>query len=66
MDISEICIWLWWVFQWWLWFKQFDKIAATGQLFLLYRGKTGKTPQDTIVKVSFDNIDNPFKPKQIS
>eukprot|EP01084_Bolivina_argentea_P280099 478938_1 len=42
--------------------KQFDKIAATGQLFLKYSHAHSK-PQDRIVKVSFDNK---YKPKQIS
>merc|ERR1712228_64162 len=43
--------------------KNFDKIAATGQLFLKYTGKRRRKPQDRIVKVSFDNK---YKPKQIS
>ena len=43
--------------------RQFDKIAATGQLFLKYTGKRRRKPQDRIVKVSFDNK---YKPKQIS
>merc|ERR1712228_81438 len=43
--------------------KNFDKIAATGQLFLKYTGKRRRKPQDRIVKVSFNNN---YKPKQIS
>merc|ERR1712003_146028 len=43
--------------------KNFEKIAATGQLFLKYTGKRRRKPQDRIVKVSFDNK---YKPKQIS
>ena len=45
------------------WLAQFEKIAATGQLFLKYTGKRRRRPQDRIVKVSFDNK---HKPKQIS
>eukprot|EP01084_Bolivina_argentea_P263355 445719_1 len=43
--------------------KQFEKIAATGQIFLKYSGTRRRKPQDRIVKVSFDNK---YKPKQIS
>merc|ERR1711902_256679 len=43
--------------------KNFEKIAATGQLFLKYTGKRRRKPQDRIVKVSFNNN---YKPKQIS
>eukprot|EP01084_Bolivina_argentea_P088378 159571_1 len=43
--------------------KKFDKIDATGQLFLKYTGKRRRKQQDRIVKVSFDNK---YKPKQIS
>merc|ERR1712130_455210 len=43
--------------------KNFDKIAATGQLFLKYTGKRRRKPQDRIVKVSFDNK---YRAKQIS
>merc|ERR1712130_336460 len=43
--------------------KNFDKIAATGQLFLKYTGKRRRKPQDRVVKVSFDNK---YRPKQIS
>merc|ERR1719499_1203073 len=43
--------------------RNFEKIAATGQLFLKYTGKRRRKPQDRIVKVSFDNK---YKAKQIS
>merc|ERR1719474_199963 len=43
--------------------KNFDKIAATGQLFLQYIGKRYRKPQDRIVKVSFDNK---YRAKHIS
>merc|ERR1719334_2977275 len=43
--------------------RNFEKIAATGQLFLKYTGKRRRKPQDRIVKVSFDNK---YRPKQIS
>jgi len=43
--------------------KNFEKTAATGQLFLKYTGKRRRKPQDRIVKVSFDNK---YRAKQIS
>merc|ERR1719474_1492657 len=43
--------------------KNFDKIAATGQLFLQYIGKGYRKPQDRIVKVSFDDK---YRAKHIS
>ena len=41
--------------------KQFDKISATGQLFLLYRGKRRKKPQDKIIKVTWNNKARPTR-----
>eukprot|EP01084_Bolivina_argentea_P205151 350531_1 len=44
-------------------YVEFMKIAQAGQLFYKYTGKRRRKPQDRIIKVSFDDDENP---KQIS